>query len=191
MTSGVTVAEYKRTIFLINPKFQIRFSLIICSLVYLSSLIYPFTIIELFNSFARVSPDAAVALDGARQELITFLLVYQFIFAGIVFVLCVFLSHKIAGPMYKLSTYLRNIAQGAAPSHLSFRGGDNFQELADDVNSAFDALADSQEENYAYLTEVMSYLNNLALVIPEDKKPVLKEINDRLKDIQGRLRQDS
>jgi hypothetical protein len=181
------VAVYKRSIFLINPRFQIRFSLIICSLVYLSSLIYPFTIMELFNTFSRMNPQAVEALKNAKTELIIFILIYQVIFLGIVFVLCVFMTHKIAGPLYKLSNYLRGIANGAVPTAITFRDGDHFHDLAVDVNNVFDAIADAREEDYAYLTEVMGYLNNLALVVPEDKKPLLQEINARLKEIQGRL----
>ena len=98
------------------------------------------------------------------------------------------MTHKIAGPMYKLSNYLRSIAGGSAPTQITFRDGDNFHELAQDVNSVFDSLADSHEEDYAYLTEVSSYISNLSLVVPEDKKLVLQEINARLKDIQTRLR---
>ncbi len=178
---------YKRSIFLINPKFQIRFSLIVCSLVWISSLIYPFTIIELFNSFGRTNPQAAEALKAAKSELLIFLGAYQLLYIGIVFVICIFLTHKIAGPMYKLTNYLRGISQGAAPSAITFRDGDNFAEVAEEVNSAFDRLADDHEEDYAYLTEETSYINNLALVVPEDKRPVLQEINARLQDIQKRL----
>ncbi|MBY0516112.1 MAG: hypothetical protein K2P81_04345 [Bacteriovoracaceae bacterium] len=181
---------YKRSIFLINPKFQIRFSLVVCSLVWISSLIYPFTIVELFNTFSRMNPQATEALKAARTELLVFLGAYQLLYIGIVFILCIFLTHKIAGPMYKLTTYLKNITQGAAPSNIAFRDGDNFAEVAEEVNRAFDRIADNRDDDFAYLTEVMSYMNNLSLVVPEDKKPVLLEINARLQDIQKRLHPD-
>jgi len=182
------VSAYKRSIFLVNPKFQIRFSLIICSLIYLSSLIYPLTILELFNTFSKINPQAVEQLKTARTELILFLVIYQFLFVGICFVLCIFMTHKVAGPMFKLSNYLRSIAGGAPPTQISFRDGDNFHDIAADVNAVFDSLADSREEDFAYLTEVTSYINNLALVVPDDKKTVLQEIVSRLKDIQTRLR---
>ncbi len=184
---GLDLTVYKRSIFLINPKFQIRFSLVICSLIYLSSLIYPFTIIELFNTFTRMNPQAVEALKAAKSELIIFLVLYQVLFVAIVFILCIFMTHKIAGPIYKLSNYLRNIAAGSAPTIITFRDGDHFQDLAMDVNAVFDVMAEQREEDYAYLTEVVSYLNNLSLAVPEDKRPLLEEIKARLKDIQGRM----
>jgi sensor histidine kinase YesM len=185
---SILLAAYKRSIFLINPRFQVRFSLIVCSLVYISSLVFPFVILELFNTVAKLHPQAAGALQAARGELIFYLVAYQLIFAVIVFILCIFLTHKIAGPIYKLMNYLRNIAGGAAPTRLSFRNGDHFHELAQEVNNVFDVLADEKAEDYAYLAEIQSYLRNLALALPDDKRPVLEEINQRLKDIQGRLR---
>lgn len=182
------MAAYKRSIFLINPRFQLRFSLIICTLVYISSLVFPFVVLELFESIAKIQPQAANALREARGELIFYLILYQLIFTIIVFILCIFLTHKIAGPIYKLMGYLRGIANGGTPTQLSFRAGDHFHDLAAEINHVFDVLADEKDEQYAYLTEVMSYLRNLSLALPDDKKPVLEEISARLKDIQGRLR---
>ncbi len=184
------MSVYKRSIFLINPKFQIRFSLVVCSLVWISSLIYPFTIIELFNTFSRMNPQAAEGLKVARTELLIFLGAYQLLYVGIVFVLCIFLTHKIAGPMYKLTNYLRGITEGGNPGMITFRDGDHFPEVAQEVNNALDRLADTREDDYAYITEITSYVNNLALVVPEDKRPVLNEITARLKDIQKRIHSD-
>lgn len=181
------MSVYKRSIFLINPKFQIKFSLVICSLVWISSLIYPLTILELFNTFTKMSPEAKTALKAAQNELMIFLAGFQFIYILIVFIICIFLTHKIAGPMFKLTNYLRGIAQGESPTQISFRDGDNFFEVAEEVNNAFDRLADKHEDDLAYLTEVTSYINNLALVVPEDKKPVIQEINARLSEIQKRF----
>ncbi len=181
------MSVYKRTIFLINPKFQIRFALVMCTIVWISSLIYPITIVGLFDSFVKAHPAAASAVSEAKQDLLVFLVACQFIYVGFVFIICIFLTHKIAGPMFKLTNYLRSISQGAQPSAISFRTGDNFTEVAEEVNAAFDRLADEREEDYAFLTEVTSYINNLSLVVPEDKKPLLKEITDRLADIQKRL----
>ncbi len=182
------MALYKRSIFLINPRFQIKFSLIICSLIFLSSLVYPITIIELFDSFFHLLPDSNDALKAARDQLILYLSIYQILFILIVFILAIFLTHKVAGPMYKLISYLKNIRNGAVPSKLYFRTGDNFQEVAEEVNELLDYLVDNHERDYAYLEEVISYINNLTLVVPEDKKPVIHEINSRLREIQLRLK---
>ena len=142
---------------------------------------------ELFNTFTKMNPEAQMALKTAKRELFVFLAGYQLIYIFIVFIICIFLTHKIAGPMFKLTNYLRGIAQGEPPTSISFRDGDNFFEVADEVNNAFDRLADKHEDDLAYLTEVTSYINNLSLVVPEDKKPVIQEINARLSEMQKRF----
>ena len=145
---------------------------------------------ELFNTFSKMSPQATEGLRAARTELLIFLGAYQLLYVGIVFVLCIFLTHKIAGPMYKLTNYLRGITDGGSPSFVTFRDGDHFPEVAQEVNNAFDRIADNRDEDYAYITEITSYVNNLSLVVPDDKRPILNEINARLKDIQKRMRPD-
>lgn len=98
-----------------------------------------------------------------------------------VFVASIFMSHKIAGPIYKLKSYLAEVREGGANYPLSFRKGDNFSDLAKDVNSTITYLREKREEELEYLEEVIAYMDNIALVIPQDKKPVIDEICLKLK----------
>ena len=111
-------------------------------------------------------------------------------FIGIVFLISIFQSHKIAGPMYKLRKFLKMVADGKPTGRLFFRKGDNFPEVAEDFNAAFGKLQETYNNDFAYLSEVSSYINNLALVVPEDKKPVLKEISQKLTEIQSRFKEE-
>lgn len=88
--------------------------------------------------------------------------------------------------MYKLKAYLTNIKNGAEITPLYFRKGDYFVDLADDVNDYIQTTILQREHDFEYLQEVSSYIANLALVIPEDKKPVLQEILSKLAEIQSR-----
>lgn len=183
----VKLAAYKRTIFVINPKFQYKFSLFICSIVLIGSLIYPVTIFDLYNKIIAMQPLNQADLEANRNYLFVLLSVIQLAFMGIVFVVSIFLSHKIAGPMYKLKNHLQSIREGGEVKPIFFRNGDNFHEIAEEVNLLMDHLSSQREEDFAYLEEVATYINNLALVAPEDKKPVIKEILSRLATIQNRL----
>jgi methyl-accepting chemotaxis protein len=51
------------------------------------------------------------------------------------------LSHRFAGPIYRLRQMVRSIADGNAPSRLKFRDFDFWQGLADDFNRMIDRLA--------------------------------------------------
>jgi len=151
-------------------------------------MVYPLTIYELIDGFANMTGNPVVAqkLTGQRTNIIIWLAAYQLVFISVVFAVSIFQSHKIAGPMFKLSKFLKHIKDGNRPEILFFRKGDHFKEIADEFNEALQTLQDQYSKDFAYLNEVNSYINNLALIVPEDKKPVLKEINTKLKEIQER-----
>ena len=183
--------SYSRKIYLINPKFQIRFSLYACILVFITSLIYPFSIYELMGNivahFALKNPEVAVYYSGKRDTLITLLMLLHLGLTALTFFACVFFSHRIAGPIYKLSKHLRLIREGSKPGRLFFRKGDYFLELADEINETFDHLEENYKKDLVYLSEVTTYINNLSLVVPDDKRVVLTEISSRLNEIQERF----
>lgn len=185
------MAEYKRRIYLINPGFQLKFSFLICLLLFLSSLIYPLAIYDLINqivtSIAPKFPDAAVRLAEKRNLLILILALWQLGFTALVFIICIFFSHKIAGPLYKLTKYLNGIRNGQQIEKLYFRNGDYFHEIATEFNKTFEAIQENYRRDFVYLSEVHTYLNNLAMIVPDDKKVVLSEINKRLTEIQTRF----
>jgi len=176
---------YKRSIFVINPAFQYKFSFFICTIVFIGSLIYPVTIYELYGKIIDLQPNKTAEFEASRQGLLVLLSVIQFAFLGIIFVVSIFMSHKIAGPMYKLQNYLQGIRDGGDIKGLFFRNGDNFPEIADEVNQVMEYLSEQRENDFEYLNEISSYIANLALVVPEDKKPVLNEILSNLSKIQS------
>lgn len=182
------LAFHKRSVFLINPRFQIRFSLVVCSLIFLSSLIYPLIFIDFFDELVRVSGQLSEKLSSARLELIFYLFLIQFVFILIVFVVFIFVTHKIAGPMYKLKNHLIDIRHGDPITPINFRNGDHFQDVAEEVTLFLESIAYNQETDFQYIDEVAAYIDNLAPVVPDDKRPVLNEISRRLLDIKGRYK---
>ncbi len=180
-----------RKIYLINPKFQIKFSFFICSLLFLVSIIYPFTIYELMDSIIHhletISPNIAGDYKTRRSQLFLFLFLLQVGFTGLTFFICIFFSHKIAGPLYKLQKHLALIRDGQSRGPLFFRQGDYFQEIADDVNLTFDQLEERYKNDLVYLSEVTTYMNNLLHVVPDDKRAVIVEIISKLNEIQSRF----
>ncbi len=98
------------------------------------------------------------------------------------------LSHRVAGPIYRLNQHLKSIADDPKKLRtISFRKGDYFQDVADDLNNTIGHIEDSYKNDLVYLSEVNSYINNLSLVVPDDKRVVLNEISSRLSEIQKRF----
>lgn len=183
-----TLAFYKRSVFLINPSFQLKFSLIVCSVVVVSTMIYPIIIYDFFNLITQNSPSISSAVLSAKKDMILYLIIIQAVITLLVFIIFIFLTHKIAGPLFKLKNHLNGIREGNPISPLVFRHGDYFQDVSEEITLFLETVANNQENDFEYIDEVADYIDNLTSVVPDDKKPILSEISRRLLDIQSRYK---
>ncbi|HXH75310.1 MAG TPA: hypothetical protein VNJ08_10115 [Bacteriovoracaceae bacterium] len=133
-------------------------------------------------------PQLSGKIAGAKHDFMWFLIIIQVLFTGVIFILFIFLTHKIAGPLFKLKKHLSNIRQGEPITPLTFRNGDHFMDVAEEVTLFLETISQNQENDFQYLNEVATYIENLSSVVPDDKKPVLNEISRRLLDIQSRYK---
>lgn len=183
--------DYKRHIFIIDAKFQLKFSFYICLILVLSSIIYPLTLDSLMNNILGILstnfPEVAKSLSIKWRSLLIVIVLWQVGIASLIFIICIFISHRIVGPLYKLKKYLSGIRQGTSSGKLVFRKGDNFQDLAEVVNETFEGIQEEYRSDFAYISEVNNYLNSIMSSVPEDKQEVLGEITKKLTEIQNRF----
>src|SRR4051812_42780426 len=131
--------QYRRSAVLIDKRFQLRFSFFVCSWIFALSFVYPVIIYTLFNycmHLMATDPQgpAFASIEGSRREVITLLVGFQAIFIVITFLISVFVSHRIAGPLYKLKQKFREAKRGDLRPDLAFRRKDNFQGIAEEYN---------------------------------------------------------
>lgn len=136
----------QRRNFLVNPRFQLRFAFFMSSLVVGLSLMFLLLINEAFRVITSLlirdpqGPDVEKVLQ-AKHELLTTLYLSEGLFVVALFVLAIFLSHRIAGPLYKLNqTFLDAARTGKLKANLQFRSTDHFQELAENYNAMVTAV---------------------------------------------------
>lgn len=172
------MAAYKRTIYLINPGFQIKFSVFVTSLVFISSLIYPAVIYETYTRVAEAISDPILKQKflQSKIDLIQLLVLFELIFTALVFVICIFQSHKIAGPLYKLQRFLKDLREGNSQRKLVFRKGDNFKELADDYNLAVDTINRTMHERTQKLDELSNKISEKINESQGEQKDILNQI---------------
>ena len=132
---------YHRRIVLIDPPFQLRFSLYVVSWIFVLTLFYPFLIFEIFDSMMALIPATHAAnmidkVNARRNELMMLLIVMQLLFAGVTFLMTIYLSHRIAGPIYKLKKFLSESTGGRLVAPMTFRKADHFHDLAAMYNAA-------------------------------------------------------
>lgn len=184
------MAFYKRSTFLIDPKFQLRFSIVVSFMFITGSLIYAFVVYDFITDLGDQYALTKLGVTEAAKSFLLFLIPFQFLLTALVILTSIFLTHKVAGPLYKLKNHLIHIREGDPITPLDFRAGDNFMDVAEEVTLFLDWVVANQEADFKYVEEVSAYVDNLALVIPDDKKPVLNEISRRLKDISSRYKKE-
>lgn len=137
---------YKRVRILINKRFQLKFAFFVCSWVFALSMIYPIIIYNLFEYFLKLtnSPHPTLAIDsirGVEKQVLLLLGFLQLLFLSITFILSIFLSHRIAGPLYRLRKSLEEVARGNFDQRITFRKADHFMELQDAFNDMIQHLS--------------------------------------------------
>lgn len=185
------LAFYKRSTFLIDPKFQLKFSIVISIMFILGSLIYAFVVYDFISDLGNQYALTKLGVTEAAKSFLIFLIPFQFLLTALVILTSIFLTHKVAGPLYKLKNHLLHIREGDPITPLEFRTGDNFQDVADEVSLFLEWVTANQESDFKYISEVAAYIDNLGMVIPDDKKPVLNEISRRLKEVSSRYKKDN
>tara|TARA_Y100000590_G_scaffold470538_1_gene666152 strand:- start:5792 stop:6283 length:492 start_codon:yes stop_codon:yes gene_type:complete len=148
----------QRKIWFINPRFQLKFTFYICTWILVLSLVYPVIIYELFDHFMEFSGLLTVGVTPEqiaemRNDLLSSLIWIQFAYLSIVFAMGIFLSHRIAGPLYRLKMYFSQLKQGDLQSRLSFRKRDHFQDVALAYNEMLAGLNAKLEEAIADLDD--------------------------------------
>jgi sensor histidine kinase YesM len=137
--------QYRRNIFLIDKPFQIRFAIYVCSWLIALSFVYPLIVYSMFDYFIRYAshdpngPPVQV-LHDLRYQVMMLLIALQLLFLFISFLISIFMSHRIAGPLYKLKLFLAKLREGDLKEELHFREKDHFRELAGDYNEAIKSI---------------------------------------------------
>ncbi len=157
----------RRNVLLVNRGFQIKYSFFVVSWILALSAVYPMithTLFEYFIAFARSStPNIDVeTLRSVKSEFLRLLILLHVVFMGVIFLISLFMSHKIAGPIYKLRKFIETAKTGNYESTGTFRKSDHFQELADDFNDLLADIRARKEQTRTKLEEVAGKLDRLA-----------------------------
>ena len=125
----------KRKLYLIDPRFQWRFALLLGLFMLLSNGFFSYIVYGYFVQFlSLVEPSPELDIEHQKQRLVMLLSILLLLYSLLASVMGFFFSHRIAGPMFKLKQFLRGIREGNPRHKLIFRKGDFFPEVADEVN---------------------------------------------------------
>lgn len=171
--------SYKRRSILVLPSFQLKFSFYVVSWLTALFLAYPLTLYETFDWFARFLSSIP---NGPSPEVINqyqkSILKYVVIFHGslmlFVFLLTLFLSHRIAGPIYRIRKGLNALRSGDL-TPIRLRASDHFKEVAEDFNQVVSSWKDRS----------MDLRRDLEGIQSSSKDPALQEkISNLIKKLE-------
>ena len=136
-------SKYQRKIILINPRFQLKLSAYFAFLTVANIAIFYACIRYFFQVFVDMGieiglPNNHVYFMFVEDQMLTMNIVFlitSFLTIGLLMVFGVYISHKIAGPLYRFCHHLTDIAEGKKEvSEIKFRDGDFFPEVAECFN---------------------------------------------------------
>jgi len=135
--------RFKRKKYFIAPAFQIRYIRVILLIMFGVGAISAYTVyyksmIVLGEKLANVYPQGrlvAIVRSVNIQILLSLLLI-----TPLVVLIGIFLSHRIAGPIYRIEKTLSAIAEGDIASRITLRKRDELKSLADGINLVIDSL---------------------------------------------------
>jgi methyl-accepting chemotaxis protein len=149
--------HYKRRKFFIDKQFQTKYILLVIFMLLLYTLLFVgFLFIPQLLPFIFSSP-----LEEQVKAAEILLLYHKNVWPAVFIVIplfgffSIFITHKIAGPVYRLKIKLRQMTEWDLDKKVTLRKGDDLQELADFVNllsaelQEFAAALKGNQENLA------------------------------------------
>jgi methyl-accepting chemotaxis protein len=153
----IAMPPAQRKIYIIKRAFQLRYIFIVLMFIFLTAVmssivtylaIFPYLSEKLANVYPQGRLVVLLRNANAKAMLSTF-----FVFPVAVW-FSVILSHRIAGPWYRLEMSLQDLARGDLSCDISLRKNDELQSLAILLNKVIQNLREVANENIGYAEEI-------------------------------------
>ena len=159
-----TKTKSKRKQYLVAKMFQVKYIGLILLLMFLTAalcsyVVYYTSMIIFGEKLANVYPQGRL-IHIVRIVNIRILLSVLLV-TPLVATLGLFLSHKIAGPIYRMERFLFNMSEGDMSSTIVLREGDELVTLANGINRLADSIKISITSQKSHLSQVSNELERL------------------------------
>jgi signal peptidase II len=144
------MTQYKRRIKIIRPKLQMKLTLSFVGLTLLALMLQFMVFLRTMTSLAVSLPsDHDVLMDAIPEVLIQSLMLTFCVVVPLVFLVGVLLTFRIAGPVYRFETYIKQLLRGENPGECRLRKGDELNELCGLINQVTQPLRDKLPQTEA------------------------------------------
>ncbi len=182
--------KFKRTKYLVSTKFQLRYVGIILLLMLVTALICSYIIyytvmVLMGEKLSNVYPQGrliAIINDLNLKILFSLLLI-----TPIVTAIGIYLSHKIAGPIYRIDKFLDDMVLGNLVSRIVLRKGDELMSVADKINILNDSLRATIGNQKSGMTKIAAELGQLKNMI-DTKSGDITLLDRNIESLQGEVK---
>ena len=185
------MTKYKRHTYLIKTGLQIRYMgiLIACMLTVAMSvgwIIYHTSWKQIVNTPDLSIDKLYLIFENVNSQLVWWILGFILIIS----VISIFVSHKIAGPVYRLEESTKQIASGDLTHRVHLRQGDELGDLQNAFNDMTESLSKMVYKDREVIERLAKTGENLRKKVDEEKitKESLEEITYELNSIIEELK---
>lgn len=165
------MAKHRRRTFLIKTGLQLRYMGVIVSTMLLVAFGVGWIIYH--TSWSRISSNPDLTIDKLAEIFDTvngLLLRWVGVFVVIIAILSIFVSHKIAGPVYRFERSARVISSGDLTQRVRLRHGDELRELQDAFNTMAEALCGMVKKDREVIQKLVAAGNRLNEALKKTKQ---------------------
>lgn len=138
----------QRKVYLINPKFQLRVTSYFIALAVVNILVFYGCVYYFFDIFHSKGIEIGLPknhvffmfIEDQVAQMNSVFIVVAILTVFLLLIAGVLISHRIAGPMYRLNNDLREMAKNQELKNLKFREKDFFQEIPEAFNLVVDSF---------------------------------------------------
>lgn len=165
--------KYVRRQYLIAKKFQLKYVGIILLLMFLTAalcsyVVYYTSMLLLGEKLANVYPQGRLV---HIVKTVNFRILLSLILVSpLVAMIGIFLSHRIAGPIYRMEGFMAGVASGNLTDRIALRSKDELVTLADGINNIVGSLRDAVKNEKSHLDKVSTELAILKKAL--ESKPI-------------------
>tara|TARA_B100000886_G_scaffold291674_1_gene217284 strand:+ start:445 stop:894 length:450 start_codon:yes stop_codon:yes gene_type:complete len=146
--------KFSRSKLIIFPKFQYTIIGANLFIIIMTGLVFSFGAYRSFSKMKNMGLSAGLSEQHSFYKFLTFqyenltsYMIVSLIIAIILStVITVLISHKFAGPLFRLKKYLQNAAETGETDKLTFRKGDYLVDLADDFNKVIEKVRNRKDD---------------------------------------------
>ncbi|MBI4042004.1 MAG: hypothetical protein HY391_00870 [Deltaproteobacteria bacterium] len=166
MAEQESVKPQRRKRILVNTYFQLKWAAYFVLIALVTTVIVGAAIYFITQGTANFliahglhrSPDIFAYIGNQRALIYGSLAVIFLFLAVILFVAGVFLTHRVAGPLYALNRKMLEMAQGNYENTLRFRKKDEFRFLASSYNGLVSAVRKTVNKDLEYIARLETLL---------------------------------